>query len=95
MSLSSFKTGIRHFLAVLCLAGCSKDSGDSEPTPAARKQFQKTFLLEEFGGNVTPSCGEGAVHIEQGKRALALLELGMKGVSLEDYRKCYKPEFLK
>lgn len=95
MSLSNSKITLAWVFGVLCLVACSKDNGDSSPKPAAQKQFQKTFLLEDFGGNATPVCGAGSVEIEQGKRALALLELGMKGVSLEDYRKCYKAEFMK
>lgn len=76
----------------LLLLSCGSESKKAEggaPQPA----FKKTLLLGDFSGEQVPSCG--TIRIEKEKKALALLELGMSGLSLEDYRKCYKKEFLK
>jgi hypothetical protein len=76
-------------LLLLSCGGGSKKAEGGAPQPT----FKKTLLLGDFSGEQVPSCG--TIRIEKEKKALALLELGMNGLSLDDYRKCYKKEFLK
>jgi hypothetical protein len=76
-------------LLLLSCGGEGKKTEGNAPKPA----FKKTLLLGDFSGEQVPACG--TLRIEKEKKALALLELGMNGLSLEDYRTCYKKEFLK
>lgn len=82
------------FISALCLllVSCGDESKKTE-NGTTKPAFQKALLLADFSGEQVPACG--AIRIEKEKKALALLELGLGGLSLEDYRKCYKKEFLK
>jgi hypothetical protein len=83
------KTVFALCLLLLSCRGEGKKAEGNAPKPA----LKKSLLLGDFSGERTPACG--TLRIEKEKKALALLELGMNGLSLEDYRTCYKKEFLK
>ena len=60
-----------------------------------QQTFNKSFLLKDFLGTEMPPCGHEPFRVVKEKRAIALLNLGMIGLSLAEYRRCYKTEFLK
>lgn len=79
-------------LSCVTLVSCVGAESNVE-RPAEKTSFSAPLLLGEFRGEESPPCGSR--RIEKDKRALALLELGMQGLSISDYRHCYKREFLK
>jgi hypothetical protein len=96
MCQSIFKSLLSVSIVFVILA-CDGGSKSRDPSPnlAEKKGFDKTLLLGEFSGDSSPACAQKMMHVSKESRALALLELGMKQLSIEEYRRCYKKEFLK